>query len=118
MAKYANCHLNIFIPVKYLKTIQILKTIPVPTNLQEVKQMDEFMAQLLRGKHQKVLLHQDAIYRKIQRKNMDVMGPLCKLRKSLEIVNKERCLSVSFNDLLKLVTQSIMLLGQSNIARS
>ena len=48
-------------------------------NLQEVIQMDEFMALLLKEKRQKVFLHQDAIYEKIKRKSMDVMGPLCQL---------------------------------------
>ena len=42
-------------------------TIPVQSNLQEVGRMDEFMAQLLKEKQQKVLLHQDSIYEKIQR---------------------------------------------------
>ena len=52
--------------------------------------MDQFTAQFLKEKRQKILLHQDAIYEKIQRKNMDVMGPLCKLWKSLETANKEQ----------------------------
>ena len=67
MAKYANEHLNIFIQEKNLKE-SILKTIPVPPNLQEVRQMDEFMAQLLEEKRQKILLQQDAICKKIQKK--------------------------------------------------
>ena len=87
MAEYANDHLNSFVQEKRLKTIQILKIIPVPTNLQEVRQMDEFMAQLLKEKQWKVLLHQDAIYEKIQKKK-DVMGLLCKLWESLERANK------------------------------
>ena len=49
--------------------------------------MDEFMAQLLEEKRQKILLQQDAIHKKIQKKNMDVMGPL-KLWESLETANK------------------------------
>ena len=87
MAEYANDHLNSFVQEKRLKTIQILKIIPVPTNLQEVRQMDEFMAQLLKEKQWKVLLHQDAIYEKIQKKKDD-MGLLCKLWESLERANK------------------------------
>ena len=87
MAEYANEHLKIFIQEKDLKE-SILKTIPVPSNLQEVRQMDEFMAQLLKEKRQKILPQQDAINEKVQRKNMDVMGPLCKLWESLETANK------------------------------
>ena len=35
------------------------------------------MAQLPKEKRQKILLHQDAIYEKIQRRNISDMGPLC-----------------------------------------
>ena len=117
IAEYANEHLNIFIQEKSLKD-SILKTIPVPSNLQEIRQMDEFMAQPLKEKEQKMLLQQDAIYEKVQRKNMDVLGPLCKLWESLETANKEQDSSVSINDLIKFVTQSIILVGQTNIALS
>ena len=115
--EYANEHLNIFIQEKDLKET-ILKTIPVPSNLQEVRPMDEFMTQLLKQKRQKILLQQDAIYEKVQRKDMDVVGPLCKLWEHLETANKERDLSVSISDLIKFVTQSIILVGQTNIALS
>ena len=52
--------------------------------------MDEFIAQLLKEKQQKILLHQNAIYERIQRKTMYVMGPPCKLWESLETTNKEQ----------------------------
>ena len=71
--------------------------------------MDEFMAQILKQKRQIILLQQDAIYEKIQRKNMNVMEPLCKLWESLETTNKEQDSSVSINDLIKFVTQSMIL---------
>ena len=75
------------------------------------------MAKILKEKQQKVLL-QDAIYEKIQRKNMDVMGPKCKLCESLETVNKVQDSSVSINDLIQFVTQSIILVGQTNTTLS
>ena len=71
MTKYANEHFSISIQEKDLKEL-ILKTIPVPSNLQEVREMDEFMAQLLKEKRQKILLQQDAIYKKVQRKGATV----------------------------------------------
>ena len=71
MTKYANEHFNIFIQEKDLKEL-ILKTIPVPSNLQEVREMDEFMAQLLKEKRQEILLQQDASYKKVQRKGATV----------------------------------------------
>ena len=108
IGQFENDHLNIFIQKKDLKA-SILKTIPVPSNLQEVRRMDEFMAQILKQKRQIILLQQDAIYEKIQRKNMNVMEPLCKLWESLETTNKEQDSSVSINDSIKFVTQSMIL---------
>ena len=52
MAEYANDHLNIFIQEQDLKQT-ILKTIPVPSNLQEVRRMVEFMAQLQKRNNRK-----------------------------------------------------------------
>ena len=40
---------------------------------------------------------------------MNVMEPLCKLWESLETTNKEQDSSVSINDLIKFVTQSMIL---------
>ena len=73
MADYANDHLNIFIQEKDLKG-SILKTIPVPSNLQEVRRMDEFMVRLLKEKRQNILHHQNAIHEKIQRKAWTLWG--------------------------------------------
>ena len=50
--------------------------------------MDELKAQLLKEKRKKILLHQDVIYEKMQRKSMDLMGQLCKLWESLETANQ------------------------------
>ena len=49
MAEYANDHLSIFIQEKDLKGL-ILRTIPFPSKLQEVRRMYEFIAQLLKEK--------------------------------------------------------------------
>ena len=86
-AEYAKDYLNIFEQEKDLKE-SILKTIPVPSNLQEIRRIDELKAQLLKEKRKKILLHQDVIYEKMQRKSMDLMGQLCKLWESLETANQ------------------------------
>ena len=80
--------------------------------------MNEFMVQLLKEERQKILLQQDAFYEKILRKIMNVMGPLRKLWESLETSNKEQDSSVSINDLIKFVTQNIILVGKANIVLS
>ena len=43
------------------------------------------------------------------------MGPLCKLWESLEATNKKHDPYVSIKDLIKFVTQSLILVGQTNI---
>ena len=69
------------------------------------------MAQLLKEKPQKGLLPQNAVHEKTQRKNMDVMGPPCKLWESLETANEEQDSSVSINDFIKFVTKTMILVG-------
>ena len=56
--------------------------------------------------------------RKRKEKNMNLMVPLFQLRESLETVNKKQNLSVSISHLIKFVTQSKILVGQTNIALS
>ena len=73
---------NLTIQEKNLKYIIFIKT-PVPSYMQEVKKIDEFMLQLLKEKHEKALLAQDLIYENIQKKNLDV-----KLLQSLEQAKK------------------------------
>ena len=72
MTVYVNEHLNIFIQEKNMKE-SILKTIPVPSNVQEVRH-GSIYGTILKEKRQKTLLRQNAIYEKVQRKNMDFVG--------------------------------------------
>ena len=121
MTEYANDHLNIFMQEKYHSKVVNSKdhfsSIKLTRrSLLRSRRMNELMVQLLKEKRQKILLAQDTI-EKIQ-KNMNVMGPLCKLWESLEIANKELDSSVSINHLIKFVTQSIILVGPTNIALS
>ena len=68
---------------------------------------------------QRVLLHQDVIYEKMQRKNMDIMVPLRKLWEALKTACTEQDSSVSISDFIKFeITQSIILVEQTNITLS
>ena len=67
MAEYANNHLNIFIQEQDLKQA-ILKTIPVPSNLQEVRRMDEFMTQLRKRNDRKSYFIEALFMRKSKEK--------------------------------------------------
>ena len=59
---------NVFIQEKNLKDNILIET-PVPSNMQEVKKLEEFMLQLLKEKHKKALLAQDMIWKNREEKS-------------------------------------------------
>ena len=67
MAKYVNDRLNIFIQEKDMKE-SVLKTIPVPSNLQEVTRMNKFITQLLEEKGRKSYFIKTLFMRKLKEK--------------------------------------------------
>lgn len=70
--------------------------------------MDEFMVQLLQEKNRKALSE--------NQNHNDVMGPLEKLWHALEQANKENQSSkYSIGDLLRLVQQTVLLVGKTNV---
>ena len=58
---------------------QILLTNPVPENLNKAKKLGEFVKDILKEKHKQKDVDQDATFKRIQSKSIDVMGPLSKL---------------------------------------
>ena len=67
----------------------------------------------------KSILAQDMLYEKIQKKNLDVMGPLGKLLQSLEQAKREGEYStVVLEDLLRFAQQSVLLVDQTRITAS
>ena len=90
---------------------------PVSSNFQEVKEMNEIMLQLFMKKKYKAVINQDGIYKQNRRKNLDVMGLLCKLWYGLEGPTRHgESSSLSIEDLLRTVQQTVLLLGQTNFA--
>ena len=112
MVECANYHLNIFVQEKDLNE-SILKTNPVPSNLQQVRRMDEFMAQLLKEKRQKILLQQDAIYEKISKEKTYTLRGHCVSYGKVQKLQIKSKIHLSINDLIKFVTQNIILVGQN-----
>ena len=116
--KYTNDHFNVFIKEKNLIYNILIRT-PVHSNMQQVKKFDESILQLLKKKLQKSLLAQDMLYEIIQKKNLNVMGPLGKLFQSLEQAKRGGEYSaVVLEDLLRFTQQSVLLVGQTKIAAS
>ena len=82
MAKYASSHFNQYVQERDLKE-SILTENPVPSNITEVKKLDEFISHLLKENNQTSVCPLDTLEKieknqtleKIQ-KNIHVMGPL------------------------------------------
>ena len=75
---FANSHSNQYVQERDLKE-SILTENPVPSNITKVKTMDEFMSHLLKEYNQTSVCALDTTLEKIQRKNIDFMGPLSKV---------------------------------------
>ena len=83
MVNYANTHFEEYIPNKDLKE-SILSFLPVPEKLDPVKKLDDFLKDLLSEKGKNYTRNWDSVLENMQRKTIDVMGPLSKVRHILE----------------------------------
>ena len=63
VTEYRNNYFNIFVQEKDLQMSTLVKD-PVPSNVQEVKEMDELCYNWRKKKH-RTLINQDIIYKKI-----------------------------------------------------
>ena len=114
MAKYANSNFNQYVQERDSKE-SILTENPVPSNITEVKKLDEFMSNLLKENNQTSVCTKETTLEKIQ-KNIDVMGPLSKEWHDLESATTapDDEVALTIEDLLNLVQQTVLLVGQTN----
>ena len=117
MANYANKYFEEYLPEDSLKEV-ILCQNPVPDNLDNVKKLDDFLRDILKEKRKTNKQNIENVLEKLQRKTVDVMGPLSKLWNILEGAKgaEEDALQISINDLLHYVEQTVLLLKQSSNA--
>ena len=117
MANYANKYFEEYVPEDSLKEV-ILCQNPVPDNLDNVKKLDDFLRDILKEKRKTNEQNIENVLEKLQRKTVDVMGPLSKLWNILEGAKgaEEDAVQISINDLLHYVEQTVLLLGQSSNA--
>ena len=115
MAKYANLHLNEFIPESTLKEAVLLES-PVPDNINEVKVLDDYIKESLKDRNQKSTLFLDNIYERLQKKNSEVMGPLSKVWWAIDQAksSKDDNVLMPVSDLLLYLEQSVLLIGQQS----
>ena len=117
MANYANKYFEEYVPEDSLKEA-ILCQNPVPDNLDNVKKLDDFLRDILKEKRKTNEQNIENVLEKLQRKTVDVMGPLSKIWNILERAKEaeEDAVQISINDLLHYVEQTVLLLGQSSNA--
>ena len=73
MAKYAKKYFEKYVSDKELKDSITLNS-PVPTNLPKVKNMDDYIVELLEDQRKKEIVLDDT-FKKLQSKILTIMGP-------------------------------------------
>ena len=117
MAEYANNHFNSYIPEKVIEE-QLLTENPVPSNIQQVKPLDDFIRSLLSSQTVRTSDHQ---MEKFQGKILEVMDPLSRLWKGLEDIRKapsDETVELPVDKFVTLVEQVILLPGQASLSVS
>ena len=116
MAGYANIQFKNYIPDKDINE-KILTEYPVPSNLQEVPVLDDFVKTLLALQTGITTDHQTE---KFQEKFLQVIGPLSRLWKGLEDVRNESSETVELPvvTFATLIEQTTLLLGQASLSIS
>ena len=115
MTEYANNHFNSYIPDKDIEE-QLLTENPVPSNLQQVKPLEDFIRSLLPLQTVTTSDHQ---MERFQGKILEVMGPLFRLWRGLEDIRKapsDEAVEVAVNKFVTLVEQISLLLGQASLS--
>ena len=109
MAKYAKKYFEKYVSDKELKDSITLNS-PVPTNLPKVKNMDDYIVELLEDQRKKEIVLDDT-FKKLQSKILTIMGPLSKVWYTVEelIVGGSREFDV--NEMSQYVDQTILLIG-------
>ena len=110
MAEYANHHFNSYVPDKDIEE-QLLTENPVPSNLQQVRPLGDFIRSLLPSQTVTTSDHQ---MERFQGKILQVMGPFSRLGKGLEDIRKapsDETVEVPVDKFVTLAEQVILLLG-------
>ena len=116
MVEYVSRHFNASIPDKDIEE-QLLTENPLPSNLQQVRPLDNLIRSLLLPSQ--TVTTSDHQMERFQGKILDVMGPLSRLWKGLEDLRKaspDEAVEVSVDKFVTIVEQVILLLGQASFS--
>ena len=117
MANYTNKYFKEYLPEDSLKEATLCQN-SVPDNLDNVRKLDNFLRDILKEKRKTNEQNFKKVLEKLQRKTVDVTGPLSKLWNILEGAKRaeEDAVQISINDLTYYFDQTVLLLGQSSNA--
>ena len=109
MANYTNKYFEEYVPEDSVKEA-ILCQNPVPYNLDNVKKLDDFLPDILKEKRKTNERNIENVLEKLQRKTVDVMGPLSKLWNILEGAKgaEEDAVQISIYELLHYTEQTVL----------
>ena len=119
MAKYTNSHFNQYVQEQDLKESILIEN-PISSNITEVKKLDKFTSHLLKKNNSTSVCALHTTLEKIQKKNIYVMGLLSKVwhaHESATIAPDDEA-DLTTEDLLNLVQETVLLVGQTNNAIS
>ena len=113
MVDYVNHLFEYFIPETDVKENHLILQ-PVPENVRDVKEFGYFVKPIIGQRAQ--VLNQDATTEKLQQKILDVLGLLSSLWKGLEDIKNapDDTVPVSVEDHIKLIEQTVLLIGQAS----
>ena len=117
MANYTNKYFKEYLPEDSLKEATLCQN-SVPDNLDNVRKLDNFLRDILKEKRKTNEQNFKNVLEKLQRKTVDVTGPLSKLWNILEGAKRaeEDAVQISINDLTSYFDQTVLLLGQRSNA--
>jgi len=117
MSEYLNKLINSYIPDATIKE-SILDLNPVPTNIRQSFVLDEFLRELLEDNNRSKELSNDDILDKIQKRVINILGPLSCIWHNLESVPINEDNETSITELISDVEKTLTLVGQTvhNIA--
>ena len=112
MATYAKKYFEKYASDKELKGSITLNS-PVPTNLPKAKNMDDYFVELLEDQKKKKEIALDDTFKKLQSKILTIMGPLSKVRYTVEESLAGGSRKFDVDEMSQYIDQTILLIGQT-----
>ena len=112
MEEYARKYFVTYVKEKDLRDTTLIPN-PVPENFLETPSLDPYYQELMEERRRRLDISQDNIYKKIQERVRNTMGPLCKLWFRIEESIKDPGIDLDLEELAQYIEQTVLLNGQA-----